>query len=57
MTPWEGRWANYQVRDGMLVPLDGEASWLPSQGRKPYWRGSITAMSYEFEPVSSNPSS
>jgi hypothetical protein len=47
-TPWEGRWFNYQERNGMLVPLNGEAAWLHADGRKPYWRGTITALSYEF---------
>jgi hypothetical protein len=29
MMPWEGRMSNYQERDGMLVPLAGEAAWAP----------------------------
>ncbi len=49
MTPWEGRWSNYQERDGMLVPLAGEASWVPPGGRRPYWRGTITSIAYEFD--------
>jgi hypothetical protein len=48
MTPWEGRWSNYQQRDGMLVPLAGEVAWLTAEGRKPYWRGTITQLQYEF---------
>ncbi len=47
-TPWEGRWSDYQRRDGLLVPLSGEVAWLLPEGRKPYWRGTITALSYEF---------
>ena len=47
-TPWEGRWSNYQERNGMLVPLTAEASWLHVDGRKPYWRGTITALTHEF---------
>ncbi len=46
-TPWEGRWSNYQERDGMLIPLTAEASWLHLDGRKPYWRGTITSIMYE----------
>ncbi len=49
MTPWEGRWSNYQVKDGMRVPFTGEVAWLTPEGRKPYWRGTITALTYEFE--------
>ncbi|HYN87633.1 MAG TPA: DUF6544 family protein [Ardenticatenaceae bacterium] len=47
-TPWRGRFWNYQERGGMLVPLDGEVAWLLPEGEKPYWRGHITEISYEF---------
>jgi uncharacterized protein DUF6920 len=48
MTPWEGRYSNYQDRDGMRVPLTSEAAWLTPDGRKPYWRGTITSLRYEL---------
>lgn len=48
MTPWEGRWSDVQVRDGMRVPLTGEVAWLTPEGRKPYWRGTIVSLRYEF---------
>jgi hypothetical protein len=48
-TPWQGRFWNYEVRGGMLVPLDGEVTWLPPEGEKPYWRGHITELAYEFQ--------
>lgn len=48
MMPWEGRLANYQERDGMRVPLTGEAAWVPPGARKPYWRGTIISTKYEF---------
>jgi hypothetical protein len=48
MHPWEGRWSNYQQQGGMRVPLTGEVAWLMPQGRKPYWRGSITAINYDY---------
>lgn len=51
MRPWEGRWSDYQLRDGMRVPMTGEVAWLlpPAEGgRKPYWRGTITALTYRF---------
>jgi len=47
-TPWEGRWTNYQWHDGMQVPTAGEVAWLLPQGRKPYWRGRMTRIAYEF---------
>ena len=48
LTPWQGRFWNYQQQDGMLVPLDGEVAWLLPEGAKPYWRGRIIAIAYEF---------
>lgn len=48
MTPWEGRWSDVQERDGMRVPMSGEVAWLTPQGRKPYWRGTISSLSYEY---------
>jgi hypothetical protein len=48
MTPWEGRWSDYQERDGIRVPMSGEVAWLTPEGRKPYWRGKITSLRYEF---------
>jgi hypothetical protein len=50
MVPWEGSWSNYQSRDGMIVPITGEAAWLRPEGRKPYFHGSVTATIYEFFP-------
>ena len=48
MTPWEGRWSNYQERGGMRVPITGEVAWITPEGAKPYWRGSIRSIEYEF---------
>lgn len=48
MMPWEGRMSNYQERVGLRVPLTGEAAWLTQEGRKPYWRGTITSATYEL---------
>jgi hypothetical protein len=49
-TPWEGRWSDLQAHDGMRVPMTGEVAWLTPQGRKPYWRGTITSLVYDFAP-------
>jgi hypothetical protein len=48
MTPWEGTYSNYQDRDGMRVPLTSEVAWLTPDGRKSYWRGTITSLRYQF---------
>jgi hypothetical protein len=50
MTPWEGRWSDVQVRNGMKVPIAGEVAWLTPEGRKPYWRGTMASVRYEFAP-------
>lgn len=47
-TPWRGRFWNYATRNGMRVPLEGEVAWILPEGEKPYWRGRITKLSYEF---------
>jgi hypothetical protein len=47
-TPWEGRWSGYERRDGMMVPMAGEVAWALPEGDKPYWRGRITFLSYQF---------
>ena len=47
-TPWQGRFWDHAERGGMLVPLSGEVAWLLPEGEKPYWRGHIDEISYEF---------
>ena len=46
--PWQGRFWNYDERGGMRVPLDGEVAWMLPECAKPYWRGRITEINYEF---------
>jgi hypothetical protein len=48
MTPWEGRWSDYAAHGGMKVPMRGEVAWLTPEGRRTYWRGTVTALAYEF---------
>ncbi|MFN3594937.1 MAG: DUF6920 family protein [Thiobacillaceae bacterium] len=45
-TPWEARLYNYQRREGLLVPIEGEVAWLTPDGRWPYWRGVVTHIAY-----------
>jgi len=47
-TPWEGRWRNYQAREGMRIPLEGEVAWILPKGPRPYWRARIIMLRYEF---------
>ena len=48
MMPWECSLSNYEMHDGMNVPITGEAAWIQPEGRKPYFRGTISSLSYEF---------
>lgn len=48
MAPWEGRWKDWASRDGMRVPLTGEAAWLLLGGRQVYWRGRLGKLRYRF---------
>jgi len=47
-TPWEGRWSDYRLHDGMQVPTRGEVVWLLPQREKAYWRGTVVSARYEF---------
>jgi hypothetical protein len=47
-TPWEVQWNNYELRDGMCIPTEGEVAWLLPEGPKPYFRGRVTSLHYEF---------
>jgi hypothetical protein len=47
-TPWQGRFWDYEVRDGMRVPLSGEVGWLLEEGLHIYWRGRIQQVEYEY---------
>ena len=50
MMPWECKLSDYEVRDGMAVPTTGEASWVWPEGRRAYFRGTVTSLTYEFAP-------
>ena len=47
-TSWQGRFWKYETHDGMLIPVKGEVAWLLPEGEKPYWRGHIQKIEYEF---------
>lgn len=47
-TPWQGRFWNYVLRDGMRVPTEGEVAWLLPAGPRPYWRGKVAGIRYEL---------
>ncbi len=46
--PWCGRFWEYSVRNGMLIPLEGEVGWEYPEGIRLYFKGTITEIDYEF---------
>jgi hypothetical protein len=46
--PWGGRFWEYSVRNGMLIPLEGEVGWEYPEGIRLYFKGRITEIEYEF---------
>lgn len=45
--PWIGRFAQYQRRQGLLVPLVAEVSWVQDGQRKPYARFTVQTLEYD----------
>ena len=50
MLPWDCALSDYQQQYGMLLPMTGEAAWLRPEGRSAYFKGTVTALRYEFTP-------
>ena len=50
MRPWECGLFDYQVCDGMTVPMSGTAAWVMPGGPKTYFHGSVKTLSYEWAP-------
>ena len=50
MRPWECGLSDYQVRDGMLVPISGTAAWVLPCGPKTYFHGTVKKLSYQWAP-------
>lgn len=46
--PWQGHFWNYTQKSGMLVPLEAEVAWMLPEGPKPYYRGLMSSVTYEF---------
>ncbi len=48
MRPWECGLSDYQVRDGMTVPISGTAAWVLPGGPKTYFHGTVKSLIYEW---------
>lgn len=46
-TPWTGHFSNYQMRNGMLIPLEGEVEWNLPEGDLTYWRGHVDEIEHQ----------
>lgn len=46
--PWCGRFWEYSVRNGMLIPLEGEVGWEYPEGTRLYFKGRTTEINHEF---------
>lgn len=46
--PWKGTWRNYEQRDGLRAPTEGEVAWIQPKGKVSYWRGHIDTIEYRF---------
>lgn len=53
MRPWECGLSDYQVRNGMTVPMRGEAAWVRPDGRKTYFHGTVKTLTYQWLPQAS----
>jgi hypothetical protein len=45
--PWAGRLWNYQERNGMMIPREGEVSWQMPEGNELYYKGRIIEARYD----------
>jgi hypothetical protein len=45
-TPWTVRCDDYQVRDGIRIPIHCEAAWILPDAPLPYWRGRVVNVVY-----------
>jgi hypothetical protein len=46
--PWTGYWRNYQTRNGLLIPIEGEVEWNLPQGDLTYWRAHLEEIDHEI---------
>jgi hypothetical protein len=48
LLPGQGQFRAYGVRAGMRVPIEAEVAWIVDGELRPYWRGRIESIDYEF---------
>jgi hypothetical protein len=45
--PWAGRLWNYQEKNGLMIPLEGEVEWQMPERNMPYYKGKILDVQYD----------
>lgn len=48
--PWEGHFRDYQLREGMRIPLYGEVGWYDDGTLQTVWKGGLIDVQYELCP-------
>jgi hypothetical protein len=51
LTPFEGEYAAYERRNGVMIPTRAEVAWLLPEGRFTYWRARPERIEYEIAPA------
>lgn len=46
--PWIGRFHDYEEFDGFRVPTTGVVAWVIDGEERPYWRGRVESVRYEY---------
>jgi len=47
LTPWTGYWSDYQIRDGLLIPIEGRVEWNRPEGDVTYWHARLHEIEYD----------
>ena len=46
--PWEGHFRNYQIRQGMRIPMYGEVGWYEEKILNLVWKGNLLDIQYQL---------
>lgn len=48
LTPWRGRYEDYEPMDGFVIPRSAYVEWVPPEGAVEVWRGRIVDARYRL---------
>ena len=46
--PWEGHFRDYQIRQGMRIPMYGEVGWYEDETLNLVWKGNLLDIQYQL---------